>query len=381
MLTRRTVVHMMALAAVAPVTLDGFADAKKTRLLIGTGTGGKSTSKGIYAADWDGATGAVGAMTLVAEQESPTWIAFDRHQKQLFAISEVKKGMVTSYAVGKGSGLTLTRINEQPAEGSGPAHLAVNHDGKSLFVANYGGGSLTSYAVDKTGAISPTVSHFQYTPVDALPEHQQPHAHEATPSPDGKWLLVNDLGSDRIMVYAIDRKTGALTANTPAFWQGRQKSGPRHLTFHPNGKWVYNVNELDSTVDHLAWDKHTGTLTTVDSFISTLEPNFPKNKAFCSEIVASRDGRFLYVGNRRNETVAKLDVDKKTGAVKLDQVVAHGGVTARHITLDPSERFLLVACQDSGAVSVMTRDQTTGRLTGPGKMFPIASPQCLVFAT
>jgi len=225
------------------------------------------------------------------------------------------------------------------------------------------------------------VSHFQYTPVDGAKEHAQPHAHEATPSPDGKWLLVNDLGSDRILVYRIDKKTGTLTANTPAFWQGRFKSGPRHITFHPNGKWVYNVNELDSTVDHLAWDKHTGTLTTVGSFISTLEAGFPKDTAFCSEIVASKDGRFLYVGNRRNETVAKIDIDKKTGALKLDQVVVHGGKTARHVTLDPSEKFLLVACQDSAQVSVMARDAVTGKLTGPGTMFAIDSPQCLVFVS
>jgi len=379
MLTRRAVIQMMAAAAVVPSTLEGFAAVKNTRLFIGTGTGGKSKSKGIYVADWNGSTGTVGTMTLAVEQTSPTWLTLDRHGKYLFAISESRKGMVTSYVVGKGAGITLTHLSEQSAEGSGPAHVGVNRDGKSAFVANYGGGSVTSYAVDKAGMISPAVSHFQYKPVDALPDHAHPHAHEATPSPDGNWLLVNDLGSDRILVYRIDRKTGALTANTPAFWQGRQLSGPRHLTFHPNGKWVYNVNELDSTVDHLAWDKHTGTLTTVGTFISTLEPDFPKNTAFASEIVATKDGRFLYVGNRRNETIAKLDVDKKTGAVKLDQVVVHGGVTARHITLDPTENFLLVACQDSGGVSVMARDRSTGKLTGPGKIFPIDSPQCLVF--
>ncbi|SFS10394.1 6-phosphogluconolactonase [Granulicella pectinivorans] len=381
MLTRRTLVRMMAATAVLPATVEGFAAVKKTRLLIGTGTGGKSKSKGIYVADFDATTGSLGEMTLAAELESPTWIAVDRHQQHLFAISEVKKGMVTSFAVNKGSGVTLTKVNEQSAEGSGPAHVGVNRDGKSVYVANYGSGSLTSYAVDKAGTISPSISHFQYKPVDGLPEHAHPHAHEATPSPDGKFLLVNDLGSDRIMIYRIDQKTGKLTENTPAFWQGRQKSGPRHLTFHPNGKWVYNVNELDSTVDHLAWDKHTGTLTTIGSFVSTLEPDFPKNTAFCSEILTSKDGRFCYVGNRRNETVAMLSIDHKTGAVKLEQVIEHGGKTARHVTLDPTEKFLLVACQDSAQVSVMARDAVTGKLSGPVKLFPIDSPQCLVFVS
>jgi len=132
-------------------------------------------------------------------------------------------------------------------------------------------------------------------------------------------------------------------------------------------------------VDHLAWDKHSGTLTTVGPFVSSLEPNFPKDTAFCSEILTSKDGRFLYVGNRRNETIAKLDIDHKTGAVRLDQVIEHGGTTARHVTLDPTEKFLLVACQDSNQVSVMARDAATGKLSGPVKLYPIDSPQCLVF--
>ena len=380
MLTRRTLVRALPVAAAMPYTTYAHAKASRTRILVGTGTGEKSSSKGIYMADWHAVTGNLGELTLAAEVESPTWLALDPSDPYLYTISEGKEGKITAYRLrhGKADTLTLEHLNEQPTQGAGPAHCSVNPDGRSAFAANYGGGSITSYRIEHNGALSAPVSHFQYAPVDNAPEHKQPHAHEATPSPDGRWLLVNDLGSDRINVYRIGLK-GTLTPNNPAFWQGRNKSGPRHLTFHPNGRWVYNVNELDSTVDLLYWNAASGTLTTHGSFVSTLPPGFPLNTAFCSEILTSPDGRFVYVGNRRNETIAVLDVNPATGELTLQQLAPHGGKTARHVTLDPTGNFLLVACQDSGAIVVMSRNSSTGRLSAPLHTIKIDSPQCLVF--
>jgi 6-phosphogluconolactonase (cycloisomerase 2 family) len=309
-------------------------------------------------------------------------MALSPGSRNLYAISEISRGRVTAFRLdrSKNGDLSLKRIDDQSAEGAGPAHVSVNADGRSAFVSNYGGGSLTSYRIDGNGALSEAVSHFQTTPVDDLPEHKHPHIHEATPAPGGRWLLVNDLGSDRIWIYRIDLATGVLTAGSTPFWQGRLKCGPRHLVFHPNGRWVYNVNELDSTVDHLLWDSKQGTLTTSGAFVSTLAAGYPPGTAFASEIITSPDGRFVYVGNRRNETIARLDVDSGTGALKLAQIAPHNGKTARHITLDPSGRFLLVACQDSGAVVVLPREIKTGRLSEPVRSYPIDSPQCLLFA-
>jgi len=371
----------MPILAKIPNAIYANAATKKTRLLIGTGTSDKSSSKGIYETSWNAATGELGEISLAAELESPTFLAVDGRQRNLFAISEIDAGKVTAFHLEHGGSLALKMLNSQSAEGNGPAHVSVNVDGGSVFVSNYGGGSLTSYKVEADGKLSAPVSHFQTVPVDGLPEHVHPHIHEATPSLDGKWLLVNDLGSDRIWIYRIDNATGTLTPAKIAFWQGRDKSGPRHLAFHPNGRWVYSVNELDSTVDHLLWDEEQGKLTTIGSFISTLAPEFPKNTAFASEILVSPDGKFAYVGNRRNETIARLDLDASTGAPKLAQLIAHGGRTARHITLDPSGKFLLVALQDSGAVVVLGRDKKTGVLSGPLHSYSIDSPQCLIFTT
>jgi 6-phosphogluconolactonase len=380
MLTRRSVLRSLPALSLLPRAHYAHAAAPRSRLLIGTGTAQGSNSKGIYLADWNSSTGALGGFTLAAALESPTFLALAPRSHRLYAISQVPDGHVTGFALrDRGDALSLDRINAQSAEGAGPAHISLS--GESLFVSNYGGGSLTSYKISASGAISGVVSHVQSTAVDDLPVHAHPHIHEATPTPGGRWLLVNDLGSDRIWIYKIDPATAALTPSEPAFWQGRIKSGPRHLVFHPNGRWVYNVNELDSTVDHLLWNPKQGTLTTIGASVSTLAAGFPKDTAFASEIIPSPDGRFVYVGNRRNETIAKLDVNPVSGQLTLSQLLPHGGRSARHITLDPSGRFLLVACQDSGAIVVLARDLTTGCLSEPIHTYPIDSPQCLIFAT
>ena len=381
MLNRRRLVKSLPAAALLPRTIAAQAAAPRMRLLIGTGTESPSTSKGIYVAEWDAKAGAIGPLTLAAEIASPTWLALSPRAPRLYALSEIKAGKVTAFNLRRDTTLTLQKINDQTAEGEGPAHVSVNTDGRSAFVSNYGSGSLTSYKIEKSGALSAPVSHVQYTPVDADPIHAKPHAHEATPSPDGRFLLVNDLGSDRILVYKIHATSGKLMPNSPPFWQGRFKSGPRHLVFHPNGKWVYNVNELNSTVDLLYWNSIRGSLTTHGVPISTLPAGYPPGTAFCSEILTSPDGRFVYAGNRRNETIATLDVDAGSGELSLAQLAPHGGKSARHVTLDPSGRFLLVALQDSNGIAVLPRNEHTGQLSEPLHTYPIDSPQCLVFTT
>jgi 6-phosphogluconolactonase len=170
---------------------------------------------------------------------------------------------------------SLIYLNEQSTNGDVPVHISISPNGHAAFATNYGSGSLTPYAVERSGQLSAPTSHFEYTPVDEQTEHQHAHAHEATPSHDGRWLLVNDLGSDRVYTYRINPATGSLNPGTTTYRQGRFKSGPRHLVFHPNGHWVYNANELDSTVDHLRWNNRECTLTRQGTFVSTLPPAFP----------------------------------------------------------------------------------------------------------
>jgi 6-phosphogluconolactonase len=380
MLTRRSLLKALPAIALVPRSLSAAAAPPQYKLFIGTGTGHPSNSEGIYVADWN--SGALGEISLAAEMKSPTFIAADSRFRCLYAVSEAADGEAIAFAIKKhGPAFALTRLNEQSTQGSGPAHIAVSPNGRAVFATNYGSGSLTAYTILPSGELSSPISHLQYKPIDDRPEHQHPHAHEATPSHDGNWLLVNDLGSDRIYIYHVDRETGQLTPGAQAFWQGRFKSGPRHLAFHPNGRWVYNANELDSTVDHLLWNPKEGTLLTQGSYVSTLPPGYPSGQSTASEILVSPDGTSVYVGNRGHATIARFVIHSRTGQLELAQLAPHGGKTARHIALDPTSRFLLVACQDSGTIVVMGRDPVSGQLSEPLQSYPIDSPQCLVFVS
>jgi 6-phosphogluconolactonase (cycloisomerase 2 family) len=378
MLTRRSLLKALPGIALVPRSFSAMAAHPRYKLFIGTGTGHPGNSKGIYVADWNSSE--LGEISLAAEMNNPTFIATDSRFRHLYAVSEAAEGQAVAFDIKEnGATLALTRLNEQRTQGSGPAHVAVSPNGRAVFATNYGSGSLTTYTILPTGELSAPVSHFQYKPIDDRPEHQHPHAHEATPSPDGNWLLVNDLGSDRIYIYRANPESGQLTPGAHAFWQDRFQSGPRHLAFHPNGRWVYNANELDSTVDHLLWNSTEGTLVTQGSYVSTLPPRYPSGQSTASEILVSPDGNWLYVGNRGPETIARFAIHPRTGQLELVQLAPHGGKTARHITLDPTARFLLVACQDSGTIVVMGRDPASGRLSKPLRSYPIDSPQCLVF--
>jgi len=350
-----------------------------TRVLLGT-TG--KVSKGIYTADWNAATGELGSITLAATVVSPSFLATRRvgSLTRIYAVSEDGKdgSGVNALETVPGS-RELRLLNKVSSVGNGPTHLSLSPDGHSVFIANYGGGSIASYHVKPDGSLSEAVSHFQYEGSGPDPSRQtKSHAHSAQVSPDGRFLLVNDLGLDRICIYRIDAATAALTPNDPPVWQAKPASGPRHISFHPNGKWLYSVNELDSTVDILAWDAARGRITPIDR-VSTLKPDFPPHTAFAGEILASADGRNVYVGNRiADQTIAVFEIDRASGKLKLKQLAPNGGKTTRHIALDRTGKWMIVSNQDSGEVVVLQRNPATGELSAPVHRYPLDTP---MFAT
>jgi 6-phosphogluconolactonase len=379
MSTRRSFILSIPLGIVALHEMRANAMKDTSRhIFVGTNNGG--TSKGIYTATWDPVKGEIGPLELVAEMDNPTFLALGRHARFLYAVSEVEaaRAVVAAYSIGARG--KLAKLNSQPTLGGGPTHLSVHPGGGSVFVANYGGGSVTSYRVDAQGALSEPVSHFQYEGSGLNHDRQsKPHAHCASVTRDSKFLLVNDLGLDRIVVYKVNAETSEITPNDPPFWSARPGSGPRHLTFHPNGRWVYSVNELDSTVDVLAWDPVKGVLT-AQSHLSTLPPDFPKNTAFAGEILVSPDGKFVYVGNRRHESIAVLQVNAATGNLSLEQLAPNGGENTRHIAMDPGGKWIVASNQDSGNLVVFSRDPQTGRLSRPVHSYSLEQPMCTVFA-
>lgn len=369
------------LSAAAAASHAGFAQGASTQHVL-LGTQGK-VSKGIYKATFDARTGELGPIALAAEIASPTFLALHvaGSRRFVYAVSEVDGdgASVSAFALTDG-GTTLRLLNRQPSEGGSPTHLSLTPDGHSLAVANYNGGSVTTYHVGDDGLLSTPVSHMQYTGSGPNHDRQQaPHAHSAQFSPDGRFLLVNDLGLDRIDLYRVNAATAEITPNTPPFWTARPGSGPRHIAFHPNGRWIYSVNELDSTVDLLHWDASSGQITSV-SHVSTLPADFAPNSAFAGEIVCSPDGQHVYVGNRiAADTIAVLDVDARTGALTMAQLTTNGGKTTRHIALDRTGRWMLLSNQTSGNIVVLERDRRSGRLSEPRHTYPLDSAMFALF--
>lgn len=373
MIQRRN--FLTGLAAASMTTKLAFAKKRKAaqRVLLGTNAGG--TSKGIYIADWNGTTGEIGPMSLAASIDSPTFIVKYPHNDGLFifSVSEKSKGsgQVASYFLQNGAS-TLKEINRQDTQGGGATHLSIHPDGRSLFVANYGGGSVSSFHIRPDGSISPVVSHFQYTGHGPNPDRQEkPHAHSAQISPDGKYLLVNDLGLDRIVVYRVNAATAELLPNDPPYWPAKPGSGPRHIAFHPNGRFVFSVNELHSTVDTLSWDAKEGSLNLL-STVKIVPDDFPVDKARAGEIAITGDGHYVYVNNRGHESIAVMTCNPKTGELKVFELAKNGGTTTRYITLDPTESWLVANNQDAaGNVAVLKRDHRTGKLSDPLHVYPL----------
>lgn len=347
------------------------AGTSKRTLLIGTQTAG------IYRATFDAATGALSQPEPIADTSSPTFLA--RHGSTLYAVNEVaaKDAAVSAFRLAPDGGLTF--LNKLPAQGS-PAHISVHPSGKAVYIANYGGGSITTYSTAADGSLAETITHIQYQGEGPNPQRQEAaHAHAVYLSPDNRFLLVNDLGLDTIHVHPIDPANPArLLPELTPLWKATPGSGPRHLAFSPKKPYLYNLNELGNTIDLLAWDAKNGTLKTLGGPASTLADTF-HGKSGSAEIALTRDGKFCYTSNRGEDTIACFTVSPIDHGVTFFDRIPCGGKTPRHFTLSPDERYLLTAGQDSANITVLRRNRTTGKLSPTKTQVTVPSPMMLLF--
>ena len=379
-ITRRGFV--LGSAALSAVNRAGFAAEKDgARLLVGTQTSG--SSKGIYAYSFAASTGELTSLGLAAEAENPTFLALAPDKKTLLVANELDKfdgkdsGAVSTFTLDR-TRTRLSKVNQVASGGGGTCHVAFDHTGKAAFAANYGGGSAAAFAVGAGAALSPAVSFFQYTGHGPDPKRQEaPHAHRVTVSPDNRFLLVNDLGLDEIHIYRLDASTAKLTLNEPRGWKSAPGAGPRALRFHPNGKVAYCVTEMASSVVVLRWDTELGSLETVQEIV--MRPADFQGITGGDDIVIDRESRFAYATDRFDDIVVTFSISPTDGKLTLVDRMPCGGKVPRHLTLDPSGKWLLIANQVSDNISVLARDAKTGKLTDAGKSFPLSRPQCLVF--
>ena len=384
-MSRRKFVQGSCALSLAATPLASFAKnlGKHERLLlVGTQTGRGSSSQGIYAYAFNTATGDLKQLGLAVESNSPTFFVLSPDKKFVYSVNEVGRidgkpgGSVSSFTFDR-SNEKLSFINSSSSVGGGPTHIAVDHTGRCVFAANYGGGSVVSFQVNDQGHLSDHVSFVQYEP-DASRHERHPHAHWVTLSPDNRFLLVNDLGLDQIHIHRLDASTAKLTLNDPPRWRSGVGYGPRSLTFHPNGKWAYCVCELKPHVYVLNWNAQKGELTTAQDI--SLEPEDYTGLSAPATIVFDKKMRFGYVASRLDDFMASFSVSPADGKLTPIAHTPCGGKRPRHLALDPTDSWLLLANQDTDNIAVFARDKKNGHLAETFQSFSLSKPMCLVFA-
>jgi 6-phosphogluconolactonase len=369
-----------------PMAGDGAAGApragREALVFIGTFTTGASTSKGIYTMRLNMDTGQLSTPELAAEALSPAFLAFHPTKRVLYAANETDKfqdkpgGGVSAFAISKTG--TLTPLNQQQSGGSGPCYVSVDHAGSRVLVANYGSGSVALLPLESNGRLKPASATVQHEGSGADPNRQKgPHAHSINADPTNKFALATDLGIDRVLVYRLDPKKGTLIANDPPSAALAPGSGPRHLAFHPNGRFAYVTDELKSTVTMFTWDATRGVLQELQT-ISMLPQGFSGSNT-AAEVQVHPSGRFVYASNRGHDSIVIYAVDPQSGHLTLVGHQSTQGKTPRNFGIDPTGTYLLAANQQSDSIVAFKIDTTEGTLTPTGATAHVASPVCVRF--
>ena len=345
---------------------------------------GSHTADGVLTYFWDPTTAELTPGLKTNSVSNVAWLAFSHGHDFVYSASELNTfngkptGEVASFRLAKDG--TVQPLSARNSAGTGTCHVAADATGQMLLAADYTGASAASFRIEH-GKLSETVWTEHYTEHGPNPVRQPiAHAHFASFSPDNRFAYINDLGGDSIHIYKPNPATAEMT---PAgIYRGAPGSGPRTLHFHPNGRTAYSMNELVSTVDVLDWHKDDGSLTLVDRI--ELLPADTKPSAVAStgcDTVISRDGWFVYFANRGDNFLYAFKADFATGKLTAMKRSNCGGKTPRNFTLDPTERWMLVANQDSNLISVFARDPRTGELADEAKSSVAAeAPMRILFA-
>ncbi len=349
-------------------------------MYVGTYTGG--ASKGIYAYRFRPSTGIIDDLGLAAEAANPSFLAVNTGRQCLYAVNEVSNfdgnsGSVSAFSIDLKTG-RLKFLRKVSSKGSDPCHLAIDKYGKWLIASNYGSGNVSVFQIREDGGLGNASAVVQHSGSGKDPRRQAgPHAHSATFSPDNRFVLVSDLGMDKVMIYRFNGVNGTLTANDPAFAKLTPGAGPRHLSFHPNGRYVYVINELVSTLTAFAYDEDHGSLRELET-ISTLPMGFTGNNT-TAEVEAHPDGDFVYGSNQGHDSIAVFAIKGEKGILEPVEYVSTQGKTPRQFAIDPTGDYLFAANQDSGEIVVFHIDRTTGTLSPTGKTLKVPNPVCIVF--
>ncbi len=387
------------LLSLVTVTMAAAKDSPKGKYLLFVGTYTQKESKGIYAYRFDAKSSELTPLGVAAETTNPSFLAIDPSRRFLYAVNEVPKykgadsGAVSAFAINRQTG-KLSLLSEVASRGADPCYIAFDQTGKFALVANYTGGSVAVFPVQNDarddGHIGEPSAFVQHAGSSINKERQEgPHAHWIETTPDNRFAIAVDLGLDELLVYRFDadvkneakndtkKKPGSLTANDPPYAKLDPGAGPRHLAFHPNGKFAYVVNELQSSITAFSYEASCGKLHKLTT-VSTLPKGFSGSND-TAEIKVHPSGKFLFASNRGHDSIAVFSIDSHTGTLTLVDHFPSQGKTPRNFEIDPAGKLLFVANQDTNNVVIFRIDPNSGRLTPTGQTLHVPSPVCLKF--
>lgn len=350
--------------------------AQKYYLFIGTYTG--TGSKGIYVYSFDAGTGKAEWVSNTEGTVNPSYLAIAPDANYIYACTETRTanaGSVSAFKFNHANG-KLSFINKQPSGGDNPVYVSVHKSNKWIVIGNYTGGSLSAFPINKDGSLQPFSQSIQHKGKSVNEERQEkPHVHSVVFSPAQDYLFVPDLGMDKVMIYSFNAAAQKpLQPAQPPFVTTEPGSGPRHIIFHPNGKWAYLVEEMGGAV--IVYNYHKGKLALLQQIATHSDTaTLPFSGA---DIHISPDGKFLYASNRGSDnSITIYSINAATGKLKRTGYQSTMGQVPRNFTIDPSGNYLLVANQETGNIVIFKRNHQTGLLQYTGEQIMIPEPVCL----
>ena len=350
--------------------------------------------RGIHIFRVDRSTGAMAPSGIVEIGTSPNCLALNATRTRLYSSNETdrvgsdRQGTASAFVVNRADG-SLQLLNTVRTGGAGPTYVSVHPRGRHLLVANYFGGSIavlpiaddgrlsdpSDVKVDE-GAIGPTRAASAPPGSSAISGHDRTHAHMIEADPSGRFVVHVDLGLDKIFVWHFDEQRGTLTPSDSPSVSLPPGDGPRHFDFHPNGRWLYSIQEEGSTIVLFDYNGTSGQLTVRQS-ISTLPPGFTGSN-FCSEILVSADGRYVYAGNRLHDSIGIFAVGSDGRLTYVGEEWTRGDYP-RSFNFDPTGQFLYCCNQRADVVTVFRVDRASGRLSFTGHYAAVGNPSHIVF--
>lgn len=349
-------------------------------LFVGTYTEHEgSQSKGIYVYRMDSSSGELTFQWEAKGILNPSFLDLHPQRDFLYAVNEVgtfaggEGGGVSAFSVDPASG-ELTLLNAYPSRGKDPCYISIEATGRFALVANYSSGTVAMLPIQADGQLGPATDVVQHSGSSVDPKRQTaPCAHCIRPDPTNRFAIAADLGADKLFIYRMDLENGKLSKHAEV--KTRPGAGPRHVTFHPNGRYMYVINELNSTLIVYRYDGDAGSLEEVQT-ISTLPPDY-KGENLCADVHIH--GIYLYASNRRHDSLAWYHIDENTGQLSYEGNVPSGGREPRGFVIDPSGSFLLAAHEKSDNIVVFRIDPGTGRPSRTGHEAKLSKPVCVRF--